>query len=241
MSNIYETEKLVGEYLLFHYATPEETLPHASGPHEALGFPVRTTELFPEGAPAGRTLDLGCATGRSALELSRTCSEVIGIDFSQAFVDAAEEVRATGERKYTRLEEAHLQTELTARRPEGTHPERVSFEAGDAMNLRADLGSFDRVHAANLICRLPEPTKLLQRLPELVNPGGHLVITTPCTWLGEFTPPDNWPSGSTLGWLQENLSADFELITSTDVPFLIRETARKFQWTVAQGSVWKRK
>ena len=240
MSNIYETEKLVSEYLLFHYASPEETLPHEGGPHSALGFPIRTVELFPEDAPTGRALDLGCATGRSSLELSKSCNEVIGIDFSQAFVDAAEQVRASGERNYTRLEEAHQETQLTAHRPEGSRPNCVSFEAGDAMNLRSDLGSFDRVHAANLICRLPEPKKLLERLPNLVNPGGTLVITTPCTWLGEFTPPENWPQGNTLDWLQENLAPAFRLERSEDVPFLIRETARKFQWTVAQGSVWRR-
>ena len=109
------------------------------------------------------------------------------------------------------------------------------------MNLPADLGIFDRVHAANLICRLPEPGKLLKRLGALVKPGGHLVLATPCTWLDEFTPPDCQPDGDTFDWLRAQLEKDFSLETRVDEPFLIRETARKYQWTVSLVSVWRRR
>ncbi len=108
------------------------------------------------------------------------------------------------------------------------------------MNLRDDLGSFDRVHAANLLCRLPEPRRLLDRLPDLVKPGGELVLATPCTWLEEFTPRGNWPAGETFAWLAESLAPAFDLVKRTEEPFLIRETARKFQWTTSMLSVWKR-
>ena len=123
---------------------------------------------------------------------------------------------------------------------EGCHSRRILFETGDATNLRGDLGAFDIVHAANLICRLPEPIVLLDRLPSLVKPGGTLVLTTPCTWLGEFTAPEKWPDGPTLEWLQRSLTPAFTIERSLDMPFLIRETSRKFQWTVAEASVWKR-
>ena len=103
------------------------------------------------------------------------------------------------------LEEAALRTPL----PRGCQPEwkvpRLAFLQGDAMDLPADLGAFDRVHAANLLCRLPEPQRLLERLPALVKPGGELVLATPCTWLEEFTPPENWPPGGTFDWLLETL------------------------------------
>ena len=109
------------------------------------------------------------------------------------------------------------------------------------MSLREDLGSFDRVHAANLVCRLPEPRRFLNRLPNLVNPGGELVLATPCTWLEEFTKKENWPEGRTLDWLRNELEDNFELKSTADEPFLIRETARKFQWTVSQVTKWRRK
>ena len=108
------------------------------------------------------------------------------------------------------------------------------------MALPDDLGQFDRVHAANLLCRLPEPNRLLARLPDLVKPGAELVLATPCTWLAEFTPPENWPPARTFDWLQSKLTPAFSLELLTDEPFLIRETARKFQWTTSQVTVWRR-
>lgn len=237
--NIYETEKLLAEYLLFHYAAPEEILPWEFGPREALDYAVRVVDHFSDGK-VGRGLDIGCAVGRSTYEMSRNCSEVIGIDFSKAFVEAAEALKQ-GERTIPRLEEGHLQSELTVSLPEGIEPRRSSFEQGDAMNLRDDIGSFDRVLAANLICRLPEPEKFLQRLPSLINAGGELVLATPCTWLAEFTPPERFPKGQTLEWLKASLEDDFEFLAETNEPFLIRETARKFQWTVALVTKWRRR
>ena len=95
--------------------------------------------------------------------------------------------------------------------------------------------------AANLLCRLAELNRLLVRLPELVKSGGELILTTPCTWLEEFTPEAHWPPGSTLDWVKSELSVRFELLEEHDEPFLIRETARKFQWTVALLTKWRRR
>lgn len=244
MSLIYETDKVLGEYLLFHFGADDEILPPEvawpAGMRDALGFAVRTPRWFSEGE-AGRGLDLGCAVGRSAWEMAKSCGEVVGIDFSQAFIAAAEEIRVGGRVEYERLDEGHLRTGLAAVAPQGADSARLRFEQGDAMALRGDLGSFDRVHAANLVCRLGEPERLLRRLPELVRPGGELVLATPCTWLEEFTPAAHWPDGRTIDWLEERLGRDFSLERTGEEPFLIRETARKFQWSRSLMSVWRRK
>lgn len=243
MSNIYESERLLNEYLLFHYGSPTEILPWDFGPVEALGFAERSVNVLLDRAllpsPAA-ALDLGCAVGRSCYELAQSCERVIGIDYSQSFVHAAERIRTAGEMPYQQQIEGRDIRELIAQRPEAGEASRISFEQGDAMNLRADLGSFEVVHAANLLCRLPEPQKLVQRLPDLVKPGGQLLLTTPCTWLEEFTPAQHWPQGSTSEWLKERLSGSFELAEQVDLPFLIREHARKYQWSVALGTRWIR-
>lgn len=242
MSAIYETDKLLAEYLLFHYGSDDEILPPdvpwPAGMRDALGFPVRTAAHFTTGG-IDRGLDLGCAVGRSACEMARICREVIGIDFSHAFVRAAAEIAAGGTISYPRLEEAAASTPLEARLPDGVDGSRIAFQQGDAMDL-GDLGTFDRVHAANLLCRLPEPGRLLDRLPSLVKPGGELVLATPCTWLEEFTPRENWPTSGTFEWLQDALDPSFDLVRGVDEPFLIRETARKFQWTRSLVTVWRR-
>jgi len=250
--NLYETDRLLSEYLLFHYGTPEEVLPPAFAPlspREALGFAERAVAETFEREPSERALDLGCAVGRSSFELARFSREVVGIDFSRRFIDAARALQRTGAIGYARVDEGTLTTPLTARVPEGIERERVLFETGDAMALRDDLGTFDRVLAANLLCRLGEPRRCLERLPSLVRPGGQLVITTPCTWMDEFTPRDHWLGGveragirvTTLASLRDALEPAFELCRSADLPFLIREHARKYQWSVAQASIWRRR
>jgi putative 4-mercaptohistidine N1-methyltranferase len=244
MTAIYESPKLLSEYLLFHYGGDDEILPPGEswppGMREALGFPVRTVAHFQSG-PAVRGLDLGCAVGRSTFEMSRTCRHVIGMDFSHAFIAAAETLRRGETIGYSRQEEAASATPLTACLPAGIQPSRVAFFQGDAMNLPPDLGAFDRVHAANLLCRLSDPPALLARLPGLVAPDGELVIATPCTWLEEFTPPARWPEHGTLPWLLEHLGPHFDLVRQADESFLIRETARKFQWTRSLVTVWHRR
>ena len=247
--DLYETERLVGEYLLFHYGKPEEILPYRFGPREALDFPARCvhdcvdTIALPRNA---RALDVGCAVGRSSFELARYCTEVIGIDYSQAFIDAANTLREQGLRDYHRTHEGHVQMRTNAAVNSAIDRQRVHFETGDACALRGDLGRFDIVLAANLICRLPRPMAFLERLPNLLNPGGQLILTTPFTWLESFTPVENWlggteSTGDSFNALRAVLKPHFELRDSFDMPFLIRETSRKFQWTVAQASMWTRR
>jgi putative 4-mercaptohistidine N1-methyltranferase len=236
--NIYETRRLLDEYLLFHYGSASEVMPWAFGPSEALGFAQRSVHDLIDGASAkGCALDLGCAVGRSSFELTTLGYEVIGIDYSQSFIQAALQLATGTAIEYQRADEGSLSTTLIAQMPAA----KIHFEQGDAMHLRADLGAFDLVHAANLLCRLTHPQQLIERLPSLVKPGGLLLLTTPCTWLAEFTPPENWPQGRTLDWLKQSLAPHFTLELERDLPFLIREHARKYQWSVALGTRWRRR
>ena len=59
-------------------------------------------------------------------------------------------------------------------------------------------------------------------------------------WLGGYKDKDDKPV-TTLEGLKQHLGSDFDLIEAVDMPFFIRETARKNQWTVAQATVWRRK
>lgn len=245
--NPYETEKLLNEYLLFHYGTDEEVLPWSGGPHAALGYAVRcVTECLnlrelPKNA---RALDVGCAVGRSSFELARNCAEVIGVDFSRRFIEAAQALAAGGALDYLRVDEGENTTRLSASLPVGVMPGRVQFEVGDACSLREGLGVFDVVLGANLVDRLPSPRKFLASLPALVKQGGQLILTSPYTWLEEYTPREEWLGGrdgqGTLDGLNRALGPSFALRETKNLPFLIREHGRKFQWSVAQASIWRR-
>jgi len=250
--NFYETDKAVSEYLLFHYGRSEEVLPYDFGPSSALNYPVCcVSECLEVGdLPATpRALEIGCAVGRSSFELARHCREVIGIDFSQRFIAAASRLKIMGALDYSFVEQGDFVTKATATVPSSIERSRVTFEQGDAMDLRDHLGQFDVVLMANLVDRLQNPSKCLERISGRLNPGGQLIITTPCTWLEEYTPKENWLGGfemdgkavSTLDGLHARLDNDFVFVETKDLPFLIREHARKFQWSVAQASLWRRR
>lgn len=248
----YETDKAVAEYLLFHYGSSEEILPYPGGPTNALHYPVRCvvecfdSALLPSNA---RGLDLGCAVGRSSFEMARICGSVVGIDYSHRFIEAADRLKNDGVLSYERTDEGELSTALEASIPEGVDGAKVIFQQGDATDLPAGIGSFDVLLAANLIDRLEDPRRFLDSLPDLLNPGGQLVITSPYTWLEEYTPKSNWLGGferdgsvvRTLEGLESALESHFVKVKAVDLPFLIREHARKFQWSVAQGTIWVRK
>jgi putative 4-mercaptohistidine N1-methyltranferase len=247
--NVYETDALVDQYLLFHYGEGEDQLPYPFGPHEALFYPIRcVTQFMPLAGRVDRALDLGCAVGRSAFELARTAPEVVGIDLSQRFISVAQQIQRTGEIRLRRHEEGNAYTTILRQLDSAVDRTRCRFEVGDALRLRSDLGTFDFILAANLIDRVRAPGQLLVSLPKLLNPGGHLLIASPYTWLAEFTPPEewlgareHWSSTTTLQAIQERLGNDFIPISSKDLPFLIREHVRKYQWSVAQASLWKKK
>jgi putative 4-mercaptohistidine N1-methyltranferase len=252
MTPYYETERALAEYLLFHYGLPQEILPYEFAPATAMNFPARcVTECIDASRlPAdARALDLGCAVGRSSFELARHCGEVVGIDFSSRFIAVAAQLQQNGVIHYPRFEEGDLTILTRASVAPDIQRERVRFEQGDAMRLRDDLGEFDVVLMANLIDRLADPRACLERLPSLVKPAGRLVITSPYTWMSEYTPRENWLGGferdgrpvRSFDTLKKILSREFRFVRAKDMPFLIREHARKFQWSVADASIWLRR
>jgi putative 4-mercaptohistidine N1-methyltranferase len=125
---------------------------------------------------------------------------------------------------------------------------RVAFMQGDACNLKAIFTDYDLVFAGNLIDRLYDPTLFLAEIGSRILPGGLLVVTSPYTWLEEYTPREKWLGGrrehgeplSTLTALERALAGRFALEHRQDVPFVIRETARKHQHSIAEMTIWRR-
>ncbi|XP_074651406.1 uncharacterized protein LOC141906103 [Tubulanus polymorphus] len=251
--NVYESQKSLNEYLVFHYGTPKDLMKWDFGPQDC-DFPKRCADICIEyfnqqPVAPNRALDIGCAVGRSTFELTPHFQEVVGIDYSHSFVDMCNHLKESSHIDYSIQTVGDLSKSLTAKVPDNLEKEKAIFLQGDACNLPLDLGSFGCVLAANLICRLHSPRYFLQRLASLVAPGGILVITSPYTFMAQYTPKRNWLGGyvddgddeiNGFEGLKLHLGAAFELIAQKDVPFVIRETERKHQWTVAHVTVWKR-
>jgi len=126
----------------------------------------------------------------------------------------------------------------------------VDFFQGDACNLKPHFSGYDLILAANLIDRLYSPAQFLKQVHERINPGGLLVIASPYTWLAEHTRREEWIGGfskdgenyTTLDGLQDILGAHFDRVGAPrELPFVIRETRRKFQHSLSEVSVWRRR
>lgn len=242
---IYETQEMLNNYLLMHWGTDDEiwdnVLPATIVRPQVVHLPSVCAQLIMEHASArGNVLDIGCAVGRSSFELSRGFNEVIGIDYSREFVECANQLQTQRHMTYTRKDSGDQTTLLTARLDPAMRTERVRFEQGDACALPLYLKDFDAVLMANTLCRLADPTACLERMQGingLVKPGGILVMTTPFSWLEAYTPKAKWLNGLAA---VEQILTEFELVQQQELPFMIREHRRKFEYIVTLASVWKR-
>jgi putative 4-mercaptohistidine N1-methyltranferase len=242
----YESNIALEQYLFFHYGTAKEYLPFP-GPTQALNYPSRALELLlnKKLLPANaRALDLGCAVGRTSFELTRSCQEVVGIDLSASFIGAAKRMQKFRQYPFSYAVEGDRKLITTLRLPPGVKPNRVEFVTGDAMKIPKKLGKFDVAVLLNLIDRVPDPAKCLTDLTARLNPGAQLIIASPYTWMEEYTPRSKWLGGrngtGTLDALKKLLTPHYRLMKVAQIPFIIREHARKYQWSMAEGTAWKK-
>jgi len=242
----YETDKLLSEYAEFHFGDTYFGVPN---------FPAALAQMAVAAMgdrPARAALDLGCAAGRATFELARHFDRVTGVDFSARFIGLGVQLAQQGRLRYTATEEGDLvsyQERTLAGLGLDKFKDKVEFYQGDACNLAPKFTGYDLILAANLIDRLYDPAKLLTTIHTRLNPGGRLLIASPYTWLTEHTEKKLWIGGfkkdgenfTSLAGLKAILSRNFKLLREPqDVPFVIRETRRKYQHTLAEVTIWER-
>jgi len=252
----YDTAAMLNQYLLLHYGRAADAVPESLRAIETATFPERCTALLVErgrelGIGWDKAIDVGCGVGGACFSLARNFGEVTGIDISATFIDAAKQIQKQGAIDY----ELVVEGELTApRRAEVSSAEaaRIEFRRADACALPPELHDFDAVLAANLLCRLPSPRAFLSRLggPRgLVKPGGLVLFASPYSWRERFTTKSAWLGGRdedgrpvrSFDALTEALGEEFELVHREDIVAVLREHARKFEYVVSDGALWRRK
>ncbi len=246
-ANIYEHDELVNQYADFQYGDEYFGVEN---------FAKKTAELaisYTQHLEQNSVLDIGCATGRCSFELANVFEKVTGVDFSARFIQVAVQMQEQGFVNFERKVEGEIFSSHHKAIEEFGFAEirdRVNFWQGDACNLKAHFKGYDLIIATNLIDRLYDPKLFLEGIHERLNEQGVLIITSPYTWQESSTKKELWLGGFrdeqgeeqyTLEGLKGVLLANFELVTTLDVPFVIRETARKFQHTISEMSVWKKR
>jgi putative 4-mercaptohistidine N1-methyltranferase len=266
--NVYETDDSLNMYLGLHYPTSGEKegvapiLPHANAPIHGTGFPQRVAKLLSSLEPKttnSRALDMGCAVGGASFELAKKFDHVDAFDFSESFVNTAIRMQAGESIHITIPVEAELFEEVKAVHEAGMTTDtlnKVNFFTGDACKIKdmaADgtLGTYDGVIMSNLLCRLPDPVACLNGLGSIINKGGVVVMVTPFSWLTEFTPRAKWLGGFYDPVSKEPIASKdvlktmmedrgFEKIHEEEMPLVIREHQRKYQYIVSEATGWRK-
>lgn len=130
--------------------------------------------LLPELRSGMRLLDVGSGPGTVTVDLAELVApgEVLGIDIAESVVDVAREHAL-----------------------ERNAPEALRFEVGDAYDLRAqglgiEDGSFDVVHAHQVLQHLTDPVAALVEWKRVLAPGGIVAARDSDYAAGVMAPDD---------------------------------------------------
>lgn len=251
----YETDAAVAQYCEFHYGDCYFDVENFAQHYARIAVEtIREDDDF-----AGRedlsVLEVGCSVGRASFELALGFEQVTGLDFSARFIQVANQLKTSGSVLYTLPIEGEIvdfKEKTLAEYGLADVAHKCEFLQQDASNLKPIFKGYDMIVAVNLIDRLYDPAKFLNDLPHRLNKGGLLMLASPYTWLEDFTEKSNWLGGykdtqsgenvTTLEGMTALLDANFELVKEPfDIPFVIRETHRKFQHTLSQVTLWKKR
>ncbi|DAB29854.1 MAG TPA: SAM-dependent methyltransferase [Sulfurimonas sp. UBA12504] len=243
--DIYESDELVSQYCEFQYGDTHFGV--ANFAIECVKIAAKYTNNY------AKALDLGCATGRATFELARHFEVVEGVDFSVRFIQVGSKLKSEGYVAFSSKEEGELlsyKKVTSATLGYDLLREKVLFWQGDACNLKPNFTGYDLIMATNLIDRLYAPMLFLENIDTRLNKDGVLILTSPYTWQESSTKKELWLGGyideagheiKTIERLQKVLGAKFELLHLQDLAFVIKESARKYQHTISQVSVWQKK
>ena len=106
--------------------------------------------------PNDNVLDFGCATGTKTFELSDVVKQIHGLDFSAEMISEA------------------------TKKKNKVNITNVSFSQGTIFNDDLENASFDKIIAYSIIHLLEDSEKVIQRIHELLKPGGLFISETAC-------------------------------------------------------------
>ena len=101
-------------------------------------------------------LEIGCGTGNATIPLSQYVKKITAIDISEEMMlQAAEKAKEKGK-------------------------ENITFQQKDLMELCAEPESYDVVAAYNVLLYMKNQDKVLEKIYEILKPGGIFLSATDC-------------------------------------------------------------
>ena len=159
--------------------------------------------------PEMKALDIGCGVGSDAFDLAASVGptgHVTGVDFSESLVD-----------------------EATRRAASRNLP--VTFEVGDAQNLRFPDQTFDAVRTERMLMHVPDAEKALSEMARVLRRGGRMAVLD-FDWESQFCDSpykettrqvaQSFCDSMKNGWIGRSLPRLFRQSGMTDVVVTFR-------------------
>ncbi len=176
----------------------------------------------------GIALDVGCNVGRLALELSRRCRFVYGVDLAFGAVLAARRLLLGQPEPLKTYEFVRNGLNMETRPLEVEGRQNVDLLVASALALPFESGAFDTVSSSNLIDVTPNPRGVIQSKEKILRIGGVLLTTDPYWWNIDDAPLERWVGGyggvESAQAMRELLTElGFEIVAEEDmVPWILR-------------------
>ena len=116
--------------------------------------------------PEDQVLDFACGTGEKALGFADRVQSVHGIDLSSRMIEKAS-MKALDRQIHN-----------------------AQFSQTDLFDTALEPGAYDAITAFYILHLVDDPAQVLERIRELLRPGGALICETPC--LGEWSAWARW-------------------------------------------------
>jgi len=138
--------------------------------------------------PGGLLLDAGCGLGREVWDLAGSGLPTLGLDLRYEALRLAAAAGRDGRARW--LEQPPGRARRWHDVPPGPplRGDQALFLVGDASQPPLPPGSVAGLAALNLLDSTTAPRRVLDRLVELLRPGGLLLLTTPFAWRAELAP-----------------------------------------------------
>ncbi len=189
--NKYESAQSVASYLWSHYADLLQD-PQGSTAYEDW------SELMQPAS--GMFLDTGSAVGRFVFNMAQKFDFAVGLDNSNAFVQASRALLNSGQLKFQLPQEGLLCSNKLLKLPEHWRLDNVEFIVADAQKLPFCSDSFSSTASLNMVDKLRQPLEHLQEAGRVsCSQAAQFLLSDPFSWSPETSPVEAWLGGKAEG------------------------------------------